>query len=202
MIWAVRVKVTNAAHTAAPPLGIEAAPVNNFIPSLIKSLRITFNGTTVMNLDSYPVYCHLLHKLTCDDNDYNTWCATQCLVKETDFDKNDSTNASFQKRRSMLGAYIKDEEGNEKFAYSSTSVFFMAALPHYLPHIEYLPNVDIGVEMDLAPDRYCFVAKDANSVDIGYVIEKASLLLPSKSSIFLVQPSSKQHLFSLFKDNA
>ena len=59
MILALDMKCTNSTRTGIPPIGIESAPTNNFMNSIFASLRISYNTTTVLKLDNFPIYSYM-----------------------------------------------------------------------------------------------------------------------------------------------
>ena len=52
----VQLKLTNKAGDAAPPKNYPASLCDNILHSLFKSLRISYNGTTVCHIKHLPLY--------------------------------------------------------------------------------------------------------------------------------------------------
>ena len=135
MCLAVGLKITNLEKNDRPELDISAGPCNNFLMSLFSQIRLIYNQTVVCQLNHWPIVNYVNLKLSTTDNDANTWLSSQCYVKEVNFDKHETSNVSFQKRREYFGALVKDPDnpGKKVFEYSTTPTFLIGALPNYLP---------------------------------------------------------------------
>ena len=192
MVVALDMKCSNATRTGAPPTGIESGPCNNFINSIFASLRISYNTTTVLKIDHFPIYNYLRMMLNCDNNDLATWATNRLFYKEGENeDLDDIGTSGWNARREAFGTVIKeqyldppvntkDNPNYEKFQYSTLPNFFMSSLDHYLPQPPYLPGVDIHVELELNRPAYCFQSKDDTEAncDINFDFEKCRLFVP------------------------
>ncbi len=67
-------------------------------------------------------------RLSTNSLDYQSWLQSQCFVKETQFDEHSKNNPAWEARRKYFGGYVKDNTGEEKFVYSSTSTFLIGGL--------------------------------------------------------------------------
>ena len=108
LVLAPDLKITNRAKTDIPPVSITSGPCNNFMFSIFGSLRISYNTTTVLKLDHYPIYNYLRMKLNCDNNDLGTWATTRCYYDEGPTDNLDTVNtAGWSRRRKLFGGIVK-----------------------------------------------------------------------------------------------
>ena len=105
MVLAMDLKVTNRNKDGLPPVdNFKSGPCNNFMFSIFKSLRISYNTTTVLKLEHYPLYSYLRLKLNCDNNDLGTWATTRCYYDEAPNDNLDTVEtAGWTQRRNVFG---------------------------------------------------------------------------------------------------
>ena len=110
MVIAPEIKITNRSKTSIPPVvDFKSGPCNNFISSIFSSLRISYNTTTVLKLNHFPIYSYWRLKLNCDNNDLGTWAATRCFYDEGPTDNYDSVGtAGWSRRRKIFGGEVKD----------------------------------------------------------------------------------------------
>ena len=141
MVLAMDLKVTNRNKDGIPPVNnFKSGPCNNFMFSIFKSLRISYNTTTVLKLDHYPLYSYLRLELNCDNNDLGTWATTRCYYDEAPNDNLDTVGtAGWTQRRNIFGGVVKGpakvtNSSNQevvnpelnKFKYGPMAQFFIA----------------------------------------------------------------------------
>ena len=192
MILAADLKVTNRSKNDIPPIEVISGPCNNFLFSIFSSLRISYNTTTVLKLDHYPIYNYLRMKLNCDNNDLGTWATTRCYYDEAPNEDLDSVNTiGWNQRRNLFGGIVKspakvrNQAGTEvvnpelnKFKYGPMAQFFIGSLDHFLPQPPFLSNTDIHIELELAKPSYVFQSETDAMTDINFDFERCRLFVP------------------------
>ena len=81
MVLALDLKCTNRNRTSTPPLDINSGPCNNFMNSIFSTLRISYNTTTVLRIEHFPIFSYVRLMLNSDNNDLGTWAATRCFYQ-------------------------------------------------------------------------------------------------------------------------
>ena len=175
MVLAAEIKLTNKKKEALKPDQL-VSPINCFLPSLIKNLKISYNQTAVCTITEYPIVNYLNTRLNTNDLDSNSWLQTQCYVKETDFDNADVTNPGWVERRNYFGAFKKVNDVNT-FYFAQNSTFLIGALNCYLPPCPITP-CEIIIDMELSSPDYVFWAKDDAAKDVTYNFEDCRLMIP------------------------
>ena len=192
MVLAPDLKITNRSKTDIPPVSITSGPCNNFMFSIFSALRISFNSTTVLKIDNYPIFSYLRMKLNCDNNDLGTWATNRCFYDEAPNDNLDAVNtAGWTKRRGIFGGIVKgpetvknDKEEDvpnpelNKFKYGPMAQFFIGTLDHFLPQPPYLANTDIHIELELSKPSYVFQSENDTMTDINFDFERCRLFVP------------------------
>ena len=193
MVIAPELKITNRSKTSIPPVvDFKSGPCNNFISSIFSSLRISYNTTTVLKLNHFPIYSYWRLKLNCDNNDLGTWAATRCFYDEGPTDNYDSVGtAGWSRRRKIFGgevkgpATVKNEKEEDvpnpelnKFKYGPEAQFFIGSLDHFLPQPPFLANTDIHIELELSKPAYVFQSETDAMTDINFDFEKCRLFVP------------------------
>ena len=101
-------KITDKERLTTPSLDIQSGPCNNFCNSIFSALRICYNTTCVLKLDSYPVYSYCRMLLNNNMLDFKTWAETRCFYPEDeDEDLDDINTKGWVKRRNMFRAKLK-----------------------------------------------------------------------------------------------
>ena len=194
LVLAPEIKITNRNKNGIPPvLNFDSGPCNNFMTSIFSSLRISFNTTTVLKLEHYPIYSYLRLKLNCDNTDLATWATNRLFYDEGPKENLDTVDtAGWTKRRSVFGGKVTapDKIPNPsgsgeipnpelgKFKYGTFPVFFIGTLDHFLPQPPFLANTDIHIELELSKPSYVFQSKTDTMTDINFDFEKCRLFVP------------------------